>query len=44
MDFNEVNTAFVHEAIAFCLRNEALILDAVTGSAPILVLISQMQP
>jgi hypothetical protein len=28
MDFNEVNTAFLREAIAFCLRKQALIIDA----------------
>jgi hypothetical protein len=29
MDFNEVNTVFVREGITFCLRKEALIIDAV---------------
>ncbi|MBE9005787.1 class I SAM-dependent methyltransferase [Fortiea sp. LEGE XX443] len=44
MDFTEVNTAFAKEAIALCLTEQCLVLDAGTGTGRIPVLICQMRP
>ncbi|WP_096607847.1 methyltransferase domain-containing protein [Calothrix sp. NIES-2100] len=44
MDFSEVNTAFVKEAIALCPQEQATILDAGTGPGHIPILICQIKP
>ncbi|AFZ23474.1 methylase involved in ubiquinone/menaquinone biosynthesis [Cylindrospermum stagnale PCC 7417] len=44
MDFTEVNTTFAKQAIALVPTEEALVLDAGTGTGRIPVLMSQMRP
>lgn len=44
MDFTEVNTAFVTEALSLGIPTQALVLDAGTGTGRIPVLMSQQQP